>query len=122
MTHLFKDTLTATASLYLDYSGYEITRAQFLATIAYDAAHPRGKRTDIGWILYIGPGFTKWQVAVYAGCASDAENALEDWCCKNDRLDEIGRGPDVDENEWGEYELYVEKMPDPIMVMPAELE
>ena len=111
--HLFKDTKECNASLYLDYVGYEITRDELLLAIL---------NGDKAAMLYVGGGYVPLTVAVVVMAHDDiceACSTFEDWCRKNDRLDEIGE--DEPESEWfGEYECHIEQIPQPKIVMPEE--
>lgn len=108
--HLFDDTLHCKAMYYLEYDSTEVGRDRFL----------RDMLDDPGYMLYIGTGFVKLTIAVIGlTCEQDAVSAMEQWCNETGREDEIGQGRDVSDEDFGNYELIIERIPTPAIIMPA---
>lgn len=107
---MLEQTRTCDAHYYLDDTGSELTREEFL-------------RQNPAWhsvMLYVGPGFVPLRVAVLTADARDthrlgsdeaaAVEVFDEWCRRTDRLDEIGEGDPTDPY-FGEYELRIEAIP-----------
>lgn len=92
----FKDTINVDAHFYLNDSGDEITRTQFIQDM-----HEWG---NDAFVLYVGGGYCPLRVAIFAHNASDAYCTFTEWARNDDRLDEIGEGEDQDPQYFGEYE------------------
>lgn len=112
----FKDTNQINAMFYLDDSGQEMERQYFLKELVEDDGQK-------GFMLYVGGGYVPLSVAVIHWNESDAVGTFEEWCRNNDRLDEIGEDKDDDDEDWGTYELFIETIPEPVIIPdPANLE
>lgn len=109
----FQDTLTANAHHYLDSSGNELTRAEFLA----DNAEWHGV------MLYVGGGYCPLQIAVLTNDARGfhsldvgaAVSTFEEWARNNSRMDEIGEDVPCDDPVFGEYELVFQSIPQEVI-------
>ena len=91
----FKDSINIDAHFYLDDSGDEITRTQFIQDM-----YTWGNDT---FMLYVGGGFVPLRIAIHAYSLTDAYGTFEEWARNNDRLDEIGESDPCDEH-FGQYE------------------
>lgn len=109
---LFDDTQNVSAMFYLDYSGLQITRREFLQAFRAETRHP--SRYDLhGYMLYVGDGYVPLTIAVLAYNESDAIGAFEDWCRRTGREDEIAEDDEsIADGYEGEYQLVIQQIPD----------
>jgi hypothetical protein len=111
------DTKNLDAMYYLDDSGDEITREEFLKELFYATNWMDQK----GFMLYVGGGYVPLRVAVISWNESDAHSTFQDWARRVGRLDEISEDDD-DAEDYGEYEAFVEVIPQPEIIMGDGLE
>jgi hypothetical protein len=111
------DTKNLDAMYYLDDSGDEITREEFLKELFYATNWMDQK----GFMLYVGGGYVPLRVAVIAWHESDAFATFEEYARNAGQLGEINEH-DVDADNYGEYEAFVEVIPQPEIIMGDGLE
>jgi len=102
------------AHFYLDEYGDEIkcknSFVKYLATEMF--AGYMG-----GYMIYLGGGYDPLRIAIIARDEENAYEIMEEWCRNTDRLEEINQHINENDEEWGNYESFIQWLPEPVAVV-----
>jgi hypothetical protein len=115
---LFEYTKKADAHFYLDDSGHEMNKGEFIEEL-FCSMKNMGQN---GYMFYIGEG-EPLRIAVISWSEGDALSTMEEWIRNEGRQEEIGEDADwlerleINPNAAPEYSLHVEVIPRPRISM-----